>query len=609
MEKKVYKIAVIAGDGIGPEVLAEGIKVLNRTAELDGSFAFDFTYFPWGCEYYLKKGEMMPEDGIEQLSHFDAIYLGAVGYPGVPDHISLRGLLIKIRKSFDQYVNLRPVKLLKGAPCPLAGVKREDIDTVFVRENSEGEYAGAGAWLYKDTPREVVIQDSVFSRFGTERIIRYAYDLARKEHRSLTSISKGNALNYSMVFWDEIFKEVGKEYPDVETHSYLVDAASMFMVKDPKRYGIIVCSNLFGDILTDLGAAISGGMGLAAGANLNPERKYPSMFEPIHGSAPDIAGQGKANPLASIWSASQMLDFFGHKDWGKKLIDIIETMMVEKKVLTPDMGGTATTKEVGDEAVRLLEKKKKSCRIAAALLLFTLIEGLGQVVPQVFFVFQAYGEPEQGVGDALFFRFFRGQVRMGLGDGIGEQAFGASQAFRELDQLDLSQDGLGGFRRFHIERNHPPEAAGLFLLDGIARVVRQAGVQHLFHQGLLFQPLGQVQGIFLMLFHPYRQGLQAPEHEPGIKDAEHGPCGLVDGPQPGGCFLFPADHKTGQQVIVSGQVLGAAVEHDVRPQGQGLLEIGGEEGVVHDHQEPVFVGQLTEGFQVGDLHGGVGGAF
>lgn len=282
MEKKIYKIAVIAGDGIGPEVLAEGIKVLNRTAELDGSFAFDFTYFPWGCEYYLKNGEMMPEDGIEQLSHFDAIYLGAVGYPGVPDHISLRGLLIKIRKSFDQYVNLRPVKLLKGAPCPLAGVKREDIDMVFVRENSEGEYAGAGAWLYKDTPREVVIQDSVFSRFGTERIIRYAYDLARKEHRSLTSISKGNALNYSMVFWDEIFKEVGKEYPDVETHSYLVDAASMFMVKDPKRYGIIVCSNLFGDILTDLGAAISGGMGLAAGANLNPERKYPSMFEPIH---------------------------------------------------------------------------------------------------------------------------------------------------------------------------------------------------------------------------------------------------------------------------------------------------------------------------------------
>ena len=347
MAKEMYKIAVIGGDGIGPEVLAEGIKVLNKVAELDGSFGFDFTYFPWGCEYYLKHGEMMPEDGIEQLSHFDAIYLGAVGYPGVPDHISLRGLLIKIRKSFDEYVNLRPVKLLKGAPCPLNNVKREDIDMLFVRENSEGEYTGAGAWLYKDTPREVVIQDSVFSRFGTERIIRYAFELARKEHKSL---------NYSMVFWDQIFAEVGKEYPDVETHSYLVDAASMFMVKDPKRYGIIVCSNLFGDILTDLGAAISGGMGLAAGANLNPERKYPSMFEPIHGSAPDIAGQGKANPLASIWSASQMLDFFGHQDWGKKLIDIIEEMMVEKKVLTPDMGGTATTKEVGDEAVRLLEK-------------------------------------------------------------------------------------------------------------------------------------------------------------------------------------------------------------------------------------------------------------
>mgnify|MGYP000155285906 FL=1 len=352
MAKQIHKIAVIAGDGIGPEVLTEGIKVLNEAAKLDGTFAFDFSYFPWGCEYYLKNGEMLPKDGIETLSHFDAIYLGAVGYPGVPDHISLRGLLIKIRKGFDQYVNLRPVKLLKGAPTPLAGIKREDIDMTFIRENSEGEYAGEGAWLYKGTPREVVIQDSVFSRFGCERIIRYAYEMAKAQHKTLTSISKGNALNYSMVFWDQIFAEVGKEYPEVETHSYLVDAASMFMVKDPKRYQIIVCSNLFGDILTDLGAAISGGMGLAAGANLNPERKYPSMFEPIHGSAPDIAGQGKANPLASIWSASQMLDFFGHKQWGAKLLQVIEDMLVEKKVLTPDLGGHATTAEVGTEAAR-----------------------------------------------------------------------------------------------------------------------------------------------------------------------------------------------------------------------------------------------------------------
>lgn len=358
MDKQIYKIAVIAGDGIGPEVLAEGVKVLEAAAKLDGSFQFDFTYFPWGCEYYLKNGCMLPEDGIETLSHFDAIYLGAVGYPGVPDNISLRDLLLRIRHDFDQYVNLRPVKLLKGAPCPLKDVKREDIDMMFVRENSEGEYAGSGAWLYKDTPRETVIQNGVFSRFGCERIIRYAYELAKKEHKTLTSISKGNALNYSMVFWDQIFKEVGKDYPEVETHSYLVDAASMFMVKDPKRYQIVVCSNLFGDILTDLGAAISGGMGLAAGANLNPERKYPSMFEPIHGSAPDIAGQGKANPLASIWSASQMLDFFGQKKWGSRLIEIIEEMLVEKKVLTPDLGGTANTKQVGDEAVRkLLETK------------------------------------------------------------------------------------------------------------------------------------------------------------------------------------------------------------------------------------------------------------
>ena len=285
---KTYKIAVIPGDGVGPEVLTEGMKVLKRVAELDGTFQIEDTWFSWGCEYYLKTGRMMPEDGIEILEKFDAIYLGAVGYPGVPDHISLWDLLLTIRKNFDQYVNLRPVKLLKGAPCPLAGVEREEINMTFIRENSEGEYAGSGSWPFKNKPNEVVIQDGVFSRKGCERIIRYAFEVARKEKRSLTSISKGNALNYSMVFWDQIFKEISEEYPDVETRSLLVDAAAMFMVKDPKRFEVVVTSNLFGDILTDLGAAISGGMGLAAGANLNPERTFPSMFEPIHGSAPDI---------------------------------------------------------------------------------------------------------------------------------------------------------------------------------------------------------------------------------------------------------------------------------------------------------------------------------
>lgn len=351
-----HKIAVIAGDGIGPEVLKEGIKVLNQVAECDGGFRFEFTYFPWGCEYYLKTGKMMDEDGIEKLKAYDAIFLGAVGYPGVPDHISLWDLLLNIRKSFDQYVNLRPVKLLEGAPCPLKDVDRNDIDMIFVRENSEGEYAGSGSWLFKGKPHEVVLQEGVFSRHGCERIIKYAYDLAREKGRTLTSISKGNALNYSMVFWDQIFREIGKDYPDVKTQSYLVDAASMFMVKDPGRFEIVVTSNLFGDILTDLGAAIAGGMGLAAGANLNPEREYPSMFEPIHGSAPDIAGQGKANPLATVWSASQMLDFFGHKQWGERLITIIEEMLKEKKVLTPDLDGRATTSQVGDEVVAKLRK-------------------------------------------------------------------------------------------------------------------------------------------------------------------------------------------------------------------------------------------------------------
>ncbi|KQU24285.1 MULTISPECIES: tartrate dehydrogenase [Peribacillus] len=356
----VYKIAVIAGDGIGPEVINEGVKVLNKVAELAGDFSFEFTYFPWGCEYYLEHGKMLPDDGMEQLKKYEAVYLGAVGYPGVPDHISLRELLLKIRKQFDQYVNVRPVKLLQGAPCPLKDVTRDQIDMVVIRENSEGEYAGAGDWLFKGKPEEVVLQTGVFSRKGTERIIRYAYELARKTGRTLTSISKANALNYSMVFWDQVFEEVGQEYPDVETHSYLVDAASMFFVKQPERFQIVVTSNLFGDIITDLGAAIAGGMGLAAGANLNPERVYPSMFEPIHGSAPDIAHQGIANPLAALWSASQILDFFGHENWGAKVLDVIEQVMVDKKTLTPDMGGVSSTEEVGNEVVALLSALKTS---------------------------------------------------------------------------------------------------------------------------------------------------------------------------------------------------------------------------------------------------------
>ena len=354
--KKHFSIAVIAGDGIGPEVISEGKKVFSGIAALDGGFSVTFEDFPWGCEYYLKTGEMMPQDGLDILRPFDAVYLGAVGYPGVPDHTSLGGLLLQIRRGFDEYINLRPVRLLRGAPCPLAGVQPQDIDMIVVRENSEGEYANVGARLYAGTPRETAIQTGVFSRHGCERVIRYAYELARREKRSLTSISKGNALCYSMVFWDEIFAEIGRSYPDVETHSLLVDAASMFFVKDPKRFEIVVTSNLFGDILTDLGAAIAGGMGLAAGANLNPERTYPSMFETIHGSAPDIAGQGIANPLASIWAVSQMLDFLGENSWAKSLLDAIEILLTERRTLTPDLGGHARTDDVGAAVLEILAR-------------------------------------------------------------------------------------------------------------------------------------------------------------------------------------------------------------------------------------------------------------
>ena len=298
---KTWKIAVIPGDGVGPEVVAEGMKLLKQVARMDGAFAVEDIWFPWGCEYYLKRGRMMDEDGMERLKDFDAIFLGAVGAPGVPDHISLWDLLLTIRKGFDQYVNLRPVKLLSGAPCPLKGVKKEEVNMTFIRENSEGEYAGSGSWLYRGKPQEVVIQDGVFSRAGCERIIRYAFETARRERRSLTSVSKANALNYSMVFWDQIFDEVSREYPDVETHAYLVD---------------------------------------------------PSMFEPIHGSAPDIAGRGIANPMAAVWSVSQMLDFFGYEEWGARILVAIERVLVKGEALTPDLGGTSSTQEVGNAILK-----------------------------------------------------------------------------------------------------------------------------------------------------------------------------------------------------------------------------------------------------------------
>ena len=357
---KNYAIALIPGDGIGQEVVVEGRRVLDTLATLDGTFQFEWTEFPWGCEYYTRHGRMMAEDGLEQLESFDAIYLGAVGYPGVPDHVSLRELLIVIRQSFDQYVNLRPVRLLKGAPTVLNHRNAEQIQMTFVRENSEGEYAGSGAHLYPGQPEEVVLQHSVFSRKGTERIIRYAFELARRENKSLTSISKANALNYSMVFWDETFDRIKEEYPDVPTASYLVDAAAMLMVTNPERFEIVVTTNLFGDILTDLGAAISGGIGFATGANINPERTKPSMFEPVHGSAPDIAHQGVANPFAAIWSAAQMIEHLGYPHYAELIVQAIEKTVVEKDVLTPDLGGTATTEQVGARVAQHVQQLYKT---------------------------------------------------------------------------------------------------------------------------------------------------------------------------------------------------------------------------------------------------------
>lgn len=353
---KTYKLAVIPGDGIGPEVIEEGIKVLKHIEALDSSVKFSCTFFPWGTEYYLKHGKMMPDEGIETLKQYHAIYLGAVGDVRVPDHITLWGLLLKIRKSFHQYVNVRPVKLLEGAPGVLVGKTGKEIDMLIIRENSEGEYSGAGDWLFPGEDREIVLQTGIFTRKGTERIIRYAFETARRMKKTLTSISKGNALNYSMVFWDQIFHEVEQEYPDVKTQSLLVDAACMLAVKKPEIFQVVVTSNLFGDIFSDLGAAIGGGMGFAAGANINPGREYPSMFEPVHGSAPDIAGKNIANPLAAFWSLSQMLEFLGEKKWAEKVLEAIELLVKERKCLTPDLGGASSTSQVGDRMLEFLEE-------------------------------------------------------------------------------------------------------------------------------------------------------------------------------------------------------------------------------------------------------------
>ncbi|QEK10930.1 tartrate dehydrogenase [Crassaminicella thermophila] len=355
---KNYKIAVIPGDGIGIEVMQEGIKVLNTLSRLNNNISFDFTWYDWGCEYYLKYGKMMDEDGLEKLKEYDAILLGAVGFPGVADHISLRDLLLKIRQGFNQYINLRPIKLLASEDCPLKNKGVEHIDMVFVRENTEGEYAGVGGIQKEGTKEEVALQTSVFTRKTTEKVMDYAFKLAKERNKlnKVTSVTKSNALNYSMVFWDKVFKEKSDEYKEIETESFHVDATSMYMLQRPETFDVVVASNLFGDILTDLGAALQGGLGFAAGANINPEKTYPSMFEPVHGSAPEIAGKGLANPIAMIWSVKMMLDFLEHKELGNRIMDAIVEAVKDREKLTPDLGGKATTSEVGDRICSIIEK-------------------------------------------------------------------------------------------------------------------------------------------------------------------------------------------------------------------------------------------------------------
>lgn len=341
-----YKIAVIPGDGIGNEVVPEGIRVVDAAGGKFG-IRFQWDHFPWSCEFYAKHGRMMPEDGLESIRDHDAIFLGAVGFPPVPDHISLWGLLIPIRRQFEQYVNIRPVKLMPGIRSPLAGRGVGDIDFIVVRENSEGEYSSIGGRIFEGTERETVTQESVFTRHGVDRILKYAFEIAQlRPKKHLTSATKSNGITFTMPYWDERFHAMAKQYPDVRVDQYHIDILTAHFVQHPDWFDVVVGSNLFGDILSDLGPACTGTIGIAPSANLNPERKYPSMFEPVHGSAPDIYGRGIANPIGQIWSGALMLEHLGHADAAAAIVRAIETVLTDGP-RTPDIGGKAKTHDLG----------------------------------------------------------------------------------------------------------------------------------------------------------------------------------------------------------------------------------------------------------------------
>jgi tartrate dehydrogenase/decarboxylase/D-malate dehydrogenase len=352
---KTYRIAAIAGDGIGQEVTPAATSVLDAVAALAG-VRFEWQQFPWGSQHYLDHGRMMPENALELLRPFDAILFGAVGDPRIQDNVTLNGLLLPIRRGFDQYACVRPAVLYPGVRSPLAGRKGGDIDFVVIRENTEGEYAQIGGAAHRDGPHEVAIQTAVFTRHGTERVIRFAFDLARRRNRKrlLTSVTKSNAQGFSMAFWDRVFAEVAREYPDIRTESLLVDAACMDLVRRPVDFDVIVASNLFGDILTDLSAAITGSLGLAPSANLNPERKFPSLFEPVHGSAPDIAGKGIANPLATMLAGAMMLEFLGEADAAARVDQAVRAVLSDGSAVTPDLGGAGTTRGVTEAVLSRL---------------------------------------------------------------------------------------------------------------------------------------------------------------------------------------------------------------------------------------------------------------
>ena len=515
----MHEIAVIPGDGIGGEVVAEARRVLDRTGEL-WSFEFGWREFDWSCERYAEMGRMMPEDGLDRLAEHEAIFLGAVGQPGVPDHVSLWGLLIPIRRTFRQYVNLRPVKLFEGLEGPLRNARTEDVDLVVVRENNEGEYSEVGGRVYHGTPEETAVQEAIFTRRGVGRVVRYAFARAKERWGILASATKSNGIVHTMPFWDEIFDEVSRDYPDVQTSQYHIDALVARFVLDPASLDVVVASNLFGDILSDLGAAVAGSIGIAPSANLNPENEYPSMFEPVHGSALDIAGKGMANPVGQIWSGAMMLDHLGHEEAAAAILSAIEEVFAKTEARPP------RPRRHGYDHRDDRRDTRRPRRARPGTCALDFLQRLFQVKDYVFGVFYAAGEAYQ----VLFYPQFLTPRRREFPVRRGRRMYRQGVHVAEARGFDAELQGVEetegvfatiGFAGCQLEGD---EAAGVGedVVGHVAvRVVLEGRMVDLLDLRVGVEPGGDLPGVHTLAAHPQRQRLESSQGEPGFKGTEH----------------------------------------------------------------------------------------